>query len=54
MCPACVALLSPRLPLSTRDPDGLGQTVYRIDEMTALWADLDMTFADHSLVPTHC
>ena len=21
--------------------------------MTALWADLDMTFADHSLVPTH-
>ena len=30
-----------------------GQTVYRLDEMTALWADLDATFTDHSLVPTH-
>ncbi len=30
-----------------------GRTVYRIDELTALWADLDTTFIDHSLVPTH-
>ena len=24
---------------------------YRLDEMTALWADIDATFSDHSLVP---
>ena len=29
-----------------------GQTVYRLEEMPALWADLDATFVDHSLVPT--
>ena len=28
-----------------------GRTVYRLDEMTALWADLDTTFSDHRLVP---
>ena len=30
-----------------------GRTVYRLDEMTALWADLDETYTDHFLVPTH-
>jgi hypothetical protein len=28
-----------------------GRTVYRLDEMVDLWADLDTTFTDHSLVP---
>ena len=28
-----------------------GRTVYRLNEMTALWADLDETFTDHILVP---
>jgi hypothetical protein len=28
-----------------------GPMAYRLDEMTALWADLDSTFSDHSLVP---
>ncbi len=34
-------------------PGWPGQTVYRLDELTALWADIDTTFTDHSLVPTH-
>ncbi len=29
-----------------------GRTVYRLDELTELWADLDATFTDHSMVPT--
>ena len=29
----------------------LGRTDYRLDEMVDLWADLDATFTDHSLVP---
>ena len=33
-------------------PGWPGQAVYRLDEMTALWADLDATFTDHTLVPT--
>ena len=28
-----------------------GATSYRLAEMTALWADIDTTFSDHSLVP---
>ncbi len=43
------------------DPDYLfrgrstfpGRTVYRLNEMPALWADLDETYTDHFLVPTH-
>lgn len=34
-------------------PGFLGRTVYRLDELTPLWADLDTTFTDHSLVPMH-
>ena len=29
----------------------LGRPAYRLDEMVDLWADLDATFTDHSLVP---
>lgn len=32
-------------------PDFPGQTVYRLDELTTLWADLDATYTDHRLVP---
>lgn len=28
-----------------------GRLLYTLDEMPALWADLDATFSDHSLVP---
>ena len=28
-----------------------GRTVYRLDELPTLWADLDATFGDHSVVP---
>ena len=30
-----------------------GRPSYRMDEMPALWADLDTTFSDYSLVPEH-
>ncbi len=30
-----------------------GRTVYRLDELPGLWADLDTTFTDHRLVPPH-
>ncbi len=33
-------------------PEFPGRAAYRLDELTALWADLDTTFTDHSLVPT--
>lgn len=33
-------------------PGWPGQSVYRLDEMPALWADLDTTFTDHRMVPT--
>lgn len=33
-------------------PEWPGQSVYSLEELPALWADLDATFTDHSLVPT--
>ena len=50
--PGLDELVSPDYRFHAR-PDWPGQSVYRLDEMTALWADLDATFANHSLVPTH-
>jgi ketosteroid isomerase-like protein len=50
--PSLRALLSPDYRFHTR-PGWPGQAVYRLDEMTTLWADLDATLTDHSLVPTH-
>jgi hypothetical protein len=32
-------------------PDFPGRSAYRLDQMVELWADLDATWADHSLVP---
>ena len=32
-------------------PDFPGRSAYRIDQMVELWADLDATFTDYSLIP---
>src|SRR5689334_2681568 len=32
-------------------PDFPGRSAYRLDQMVELWADLDSTFTDYSLIP---